>query len=88
MQAVLGHAHTHSHITHTASQSVTTSTVTVQIAQGLCEVNQGSSEHSPIIYPWLKALAMDAKAVPHAHSFGSLYLLGPTIVLTLPQVHK
>ena len=32
----------------------------------------------PIIYSWLKVLAMDATAVPHAYLFISLFLLGPT----------
>ena len=32
----------------------------------------------PIIHSWPKALAMDATAVPCAHLFISLYLLGPT----------
>ena len=32
----------------------------------------------PIVHSWPKALAMDATAVPRAHLFISLYLLGPT----------
>ena len=32
----------------------------------------------PIVHLWPKALAVDATAVPHAHLFFSLYLLGPT----------
>ena len=61
----------------------------------LCRLYTDTCAHAhtrhtqPIIHLQPKALAMDAMAVPHAHLFISLYLLGPTsnaVPPTSPQI--